>query len=146
MAWNWTTAAVIASTLAISGTVLAQDTGSTTETTRTTTTNSTGNDNNFFDKAGNAIGGTAAKTSDAVSDAAKKTGQGVSDGWIQSNIRQKLLRDGLVKAGDVRIDSHNHLVTLSGTVPSQAARERAVSLARDTKGVDQVRDDLRIAQ
>jgi hyperosmotically inducible periplasmic protein len=49
-----------------------------------------------------------------------------------------------VKASEINVDTHNHVVTLNGTVGSKAERERAVMIARNTKGVNSVIDDLRV--
>jgi hyperosmotically inducible protein len=52
--------------------------------------------------------------------------------------------DDTVKASEINVDTHNHVVTLNGTVGSQAEKERAVMIARNTKGVSNVVDDLAV--
>jgi osmotically-inducible protein OsmY len=47
-----------------------------------------------------------------------------------------------VKASAINIDSANGVVTLTGTVGSEAERTRAVQLARETAGVKSVNDRL----
>jgi len=48
------------------------------------------------------------------------------------------------KTGEVHVDAKNHVVTLSGTVTSEAGRARAVEIAKTTKGVDRVIDKITI--
>ena len=47
-----------------------------------------------------------------------------------------------MKASAINIDSANGVVTLKGTVGSEAERARAVQLARETAGVTAVKDQL----
>jgi hyperosmotically inducible periplasmic protein len=49
-----------------------------------------------------------------------------------------------VRARDIDVDTSNGLVTLSGVVRSAAERDRALRLARETEGVTEVQDRLRI--
>lgn len=65
-----------------------------------------------------------------------------SDTGITTAVKAKMATDDTVKASDINVDTHNHVVTLNGTVGSQAEKERAVLIARDTKGVTSVVDDL----
>jgi hyperosmotically inducible protein len=52
--------------------------------------------------------------------------------------------DDLVKASAIDVDTSNGVVTLSGTVATEAERQRAVHLARETEGVRSVQDRLRV--
>jgi len=67
-----------------------------------------------------------------------------TDAGITSAVKSKMAADDTVKASEINVDTHNHVVTLNGTVGSQAERERAVMIARNTKGVNSVIDDLRV--
>src|SRR5678815_3311673 len=49
-----------------------------------------------------------------------------------------------VKAYKVDVDTQNKVVTLSGEVETSAQREHAVMIARNTKGVTDVIDQLRV--
>ena len=68
------------------------------------------------------------------------------DAAITSRINTRYVKDDLVSAMDVNVDTRNGVVTLYGPVPSAAAAERAVSLARGTRGVKQVVSRLTITQ
>ena len=52
--------------------------------------------------------------------------------------------DDTVKAYQVDVDTNNHVVTLKGDVNSSLAKERAVAIARDTDGVTDVIDQIRV--
>ena len=52
--------------------------------------------------------------------------------------------DDTVKASEINVDTHDHVVTLNGTVGSQTEKERALMIARNTNGVSSVIDDLRV--
>ena len=67
-----------------------------------------------------------------------------TDAGITSAVKTKMAADDTVKASEINVDTHNHVVTLNGTVGSQAAKERAVTIARNTNGVNSVVDDLRV--
>src|SRR5215510_13270966 len=65
-----------------------------------------------------------------------------SDTGITTAVKAKMAVDDTVKASEINVDTHNHVVTLNGTVGSQAEKERAMIIARDTKGVSSVVDDV----
>jgi hyperosmotically inducible protein len=67
-----------------------------------------------------------------------------TDAGITSAVKTKMAADDTVKASEINVDTHNHVVTLNGTVGSQAEKERAVMIARNTNGVNSVVDDLRV--
>ena len=67
-----------------------------------------------------------------------------TDAGITSAVKSKMAADDTVKASEINVDTHNHVVTLNGTVGSNAERERAVMIARNTNGVNSVIDDLRV--
>jgi osmotically-inducible protein OsmY len=70
---------------------------------------------------------------------------GSTDGGITTAVKSKMAVDDAVKAYQVDVDTHEGVVTLNGTVGSNAARTRAVMLARDTDGVRDVIDNLRVS-
>jgi len=67
-----------------------------------------------------------------------------TDSGITSAVKSKMAADDTVKASDINVDTHNHVVTLNGTVRSRAEKERAAMIARNTKGVNSVVDDLTV--
>ena len=69
----------------------------------------------------------------------------MSDAGITTKVKAKLAADSAVKASQVHVETKNQVVTLSGTVDSEAAKAQAVALARGTEGVVDVVDNLTLA-
>jgi hyperosmotically inducible periplasmic protein len=67
-----------------------------------------------------------------------------TDAGITSAVKSKMATDDTVKASEINVDTHEHVVTLNGTVGSKAEKDRALMIARNTKGVNSVIDDLRV--
>ena len=67
-----------------------------------------------------------------------------TDAGITTAVKSKLASDDTVKASDINVDTHNHVVTLNGTVASAREKEHALAIARDTNGVNKVIDDLTV--
>lgn len=69
----------------------------------------------------------------------------VSDSWITTKVRSTFIFSN-VPARSIGIDTTDGVVTLDGRVDNDAAHELAVELARDIRGVREVRaDQLRVA-
>jgi len=68
-----------------------------------------------------------------------------SDAGITTAVKAKLAADDTVKAYKVDVDTQNKVVTLSGDIDTAAQREHAVMIARQTKGVADVIDQLRVS-
>jgi osmotically-inducible protein OsmY len=78
--------------------------------------------------------------------AANKAGEILSEGALTAKIKSKMALDDLVKARTIDVTTSNHVVTLSGTVSSVAEHDRAVQLAKETAGITEVVDRLRVAR
>jgi hyperosmotically inducible periplasmic protein len=65
-----------------------------------------------------------------------------SDAGITTKVKLKLAADNTVKATQINVDTKDKIVTLSGTVDSEAAKAQALALARGTEGVTDVVDNL----
>lgn len=72
--------------------------------------------------------------------AADDVGQATSDTWITTKVKSSMLTDSQVK-GDVDVTTNDGVVVLTGDVPTDASRDQAVALAKQTKGVKSVNDD-----
>jgi osmotically-inducible protein OsmY len=86
------------------------------------------------------------RTKDHASKGSKDTvGEDVSDTWITTKVKASLVNDSALKGSDIHVDTdHKGVVVLSGYVPTDGARAHAVSVARETKGVHEVKDELRL--
>ena len=67
-----------------------------------------------------------------------------SDPGITTAVKTKLAADDTVKAYKIDVDTKDAIVTLTGSVDTPEAKTRAVELARATKGVTSVVDQLSI--
>jgi len=72
----------------------------------------------------------------------------VKDSVITTKIKIKLAaKSNLGSLKDIKVDTDkNGVVSLSGTVQSQAEADKAVAIAQDTKGVVTVLNDIKILQ
>ncbi len=89
-------------------------------------------------KGAKAVGN---KTKDGVS----KTGEVMTDGWITSRVSARFVNEDTLKNSDINVDTHDHIVTLKGTVPTPAGRARAGVVAKQTEGVRGVVNNLTVA-
>ena len=83
-----------------------------------------------------------AKIGEAVATGAAQAQEAVNEGALTAKIKSKMALDDTTKALSIDVDTDGSVVTLSGTVRSQAEREKALQLARDTVGVTVVHDRL----
>lgn len=115
------------------------------------------------DKTGEALGTAAGKTRQGVGVAAKETKKGVgvaadetkkaahktgevfSDTWITTKVKSKFVGVDALKHSHIDVTTRDHIVTLTGTVASEAGRERAIAIVKATDGVKDVVDKLTIA-
>lgn len=95
--------------------------------------------------AGYATAQTATQEAkDKTKTAAEKTKTTMTDAEITSAVKTKLLADETVGGLKLDVDTEHGVVTLSGPVHSAAERARALKLARDTKGVKSVKNNLKL--
>ncbi len=71
--------------------------------------------------------------------------QAVSDTALSARIKTAFATDSLVRARDIKVDAMRGVVTLTGTVNSSAEHDKAISIARNTKGVTDVKDNIKVA-
>jgi hypothetical protein len=67
------------------------------------------------------------------------------DASITTDIQAKLFSSAQVKSAPLDVATSNGIVTLSGEVPSDAARLEAFKIAADTPGVTKVNDQMKVA-
>lgn len=66
------------------------------------------------------------------------------DAVIVTNVQSQMFSDPLLRGADLKVTSAKGEVTLSGTVPSDAARLDAYKLASQTAGVVKVNDQMNV--
>lgn len=85
-------------------------------------------------------------TSPAPKAADRSASQTVDDATITGKVKASLIKDDLVKARNINVDTKRGVVTLSGTVASDAELRQALTLARQTSGVVEVQSNLNIGK
>ena len=109
------------------------------------------------DRPGEAVGTTGATTEQRAREVGAKVGEtagqaadtarrALNEGSVTAKIKAKMALDDTVKALDIDVDTSGTTVTVSGIVDTEAQRQRALQLARETEGVKQVVDHLRVRQ
>lgn len=112
-------------------------------------TPTTGMDDPLQREAGEAGRYGDARTDDAqrnAGDAADRTGDAAGNAALTAQVKTKFLADDDVSGLNIDVDSNNGVVTLTGTVPTDAAKTLALKLARETEGVKSVIDRLKVGK
>jgi len=86
----------------------------------------------------------AAELGEKAAGAAARVQEGVSEAGVTAKIKAKMALDDSVKSRSINVTTDGTVVTLSGTVESVKEHDRAIALARETDGVSQVVDRLRV--
>ena len=75
-------------------------------------------------------------------DAANKTAVALDDGAITTKVKAALFAEPGLKTLQIEVDTHDAVVTLTGSVDTPELRDRAVKIAGSLSGVRQVVDKL----
>ena len=78
-------------------------------------------------------------------EAARDTGNAVTDSWITMKVHAQFVPEDALEESDIDVETNKGVVTLMGTVPTAAGRDRAVQIAKATDGVKNVSNRLRVA-
>jgi hypothetical protein len=89
-----------------------------------------------------------ARTGKVVREKARKAGETIADAAtnarITAEIKAKLIRESSLAAFKINVDTTDGVVTLSGTVSSEAQIAKAMEIALSTDGVHKVTSTLQI--
>jgi hyperosmotically inducible periplasmic protein len=66
----------------------------------------------------------------------------MTDSTITARLKTELLAEETLRG--VHVETNNAVVSLSGTAPTAAARDRAIDLARSMSGVSRVEDNIKV--
>ena len=83
-----------------------------------------------------------AAVGETVAEGANQAQRLADNAAITARIKSKMALDEIVEAADIDVDTTGTVVTLTGSVGSAAEHERALRLAKETKGVTSVIDRL----
>jgi hyperosmotically inducible periplasmic protein len=76
----------------------------------------------------------------------RTVGSWVDDVTISSMVKSKLIGNSEIKAGDIDVSSSQSVVTLIGRVSSSTIKSDAERIARGTKGVKDVNNELTVGK
>jgi hyperosmotically inducible protein len=112
--------------------------------------NLTSRDANEIGTSGEAVADRArdagAEIGDRAATAANQAKNALEDGGLTAKIKSKMALDDTIEASRINVDTANRIVTLTGTVETDAQRQRALQLARETDGVKNVVDRIKVAR
>lgn len=81
----------------------------------------------------------------AAESATGQAGQAIDDATLTARVKAQLAMDeGLRTITTINVDSDDGVVRLSGTVPSEEAKQRAERAASQADGVRTVRNNLKV--
>jgi hyperosmotically inducible protein len=84
------------------------------------------------------------KAGEAANQAGQVAKEALNDGSLTAKIKAKMALDDSVNAREINVDTVDGVVTVSGRVRSEASRNRALQLARETEGVRKVVDRVTV--
>jgi hyperosmotically inducible protein len=106
--------------------------------------------NNLTVSAAAGTSGTSKDTKVVIKDdttpAVKKGARVVTDASITSAVKTRLMADDLGRGLKIDVDTKNGVVTLTGTVPTQAGKTKLGDIASHTTGVKSVVNNLTVQQ
>jgi len=92
--------------------------------------------------AGKKIGETAEKMGDKMNAQGEKTAEAIDDATITTKVKAAILAEPGLKTLQISVETVNGIVTLSGSVDSDANSEQAKTLANAVSGVRAVDNKL----
>jgi osmotically-inducible protein OsmY len=92
--------------------------------------------------AGTAMKNATQSAEASGKDMAAKAGEKIDDLTITTTVTAGFAKDPDLSALKINVDTRNGAVTLNGSAPTEAAREKAATLAKDVKGVSSVDNKL----
>jgi hyperosmotically inducible periplasmic protein len=75
----------------------------------------------------------------------RSIGSGANDGWLWTKTRAVLATTDDLRDSTINVDVDNAVVTLSGTVATQAQKTKAAQVAKSVEGVKSVRNNLTVS-
>jgi hyperosmotically inducible protein len=74
----------------------------------------------------------------------ESTGEYIDDATITTKVKAAFVKDPVVKAIDVKVDTFKNVVQLSGFVDTQEQKSRAEQIATGIQGVQRVQNNIAI--
>jgi osmotically-inducible protein OsmY len=87
------------------------------------------------------VAGYSAEKKESMTEKAK---EGVEDAAVTTKIKAEYAKDKAVSAMNISVNTDHGVVTLTGNAKSKAESDKAESLAKSTKGVTSVKNELKV--
>ena len=94
------------------------------------------------DRAASAVSNSADKAGKAIGNAATGVAESLADAAITASVNAELVKDPTLSALRINVETSFGRVVLTGSAPSNLARDRATGLAQAIKGVTGVDNRL----
>jgi hyperosmotically inducible periplasmic protein len=91
-----------------------------------------------------AAGTTDTKSGSPPTSRTEKVKESAADAAITTKVKAAFAKDRQVSALKIHVDTDNGMVRLSGNAKSQAEADKAVQIAKETKDVVSVVNDIKI--
>jgi hyperosmotically inducible protein len=85
-----------------------------------------------------------APSSDSSPTSSSSTGGAVDDAVVTTKVKAALIAESSLKAGDIKVETNQGVVTLSGTVDSADQSAKAEQVAKGISGVTSVTNQLTV--
>ncbi|MEO5363630.1 MAG: BON domain-containing protein [Magnetococcus sp. DMHC-8] len=89
------------------------------------------------------VGGGMAATTSVVGEDRDLSSQ-MEDSWVAMKIRSRFIQSDQVRVGNLGVSVHNGRVLLTGSAMNQEEVDEAIRIARETRGVTEVRSEVRV--
>jgi hyperosmotically inducible protein len=74
----------------------------------------------------------------------ESTGEYFDDSWITTKVKAAMFNEASLKSSEINVETFKGEVQLSGFVNSEEDIRKAIALARETKGVKSIKNDMRV--
>ena len=88
----------------------------------------------------------ARRAAEEVRHVAARASEELGDRWLTTKMQAQYFADEDIKARYISVSTVDGVVLLDGTVPNTAAKQRALTLAREAQGVVQVIDRITVGR
>ncbi len=93
---------------------------------------------------GGGVGLVTLQTGCAATPTKESTGEYVDDATITTKVKAAFVHDDYIKSFDISVETFTGTVQLSGFVDNSAQKYRAGEVAREVKGVQDVKNNLTV--
>lgn len=96
------------------------------------------------EQLGDTLQRDADQAGDTMEQRADQAGQAIEDATITAEIKTRFLADDTLKGLEINVDTEQGVVTLSGSVQSETAKDRATQIAQSVDDVVNVNNQLTV--